>query len=121
LASSHAIRGKVAATTTEIEIAYADSPLSSGSHEGDRFAPDHYEGTPPGSGSEPRFVYAADGEKGVVLAARFPSLIEPTPRTPDDPNHLGMVRPDGYIGFSSGDADWDAAERYLARLVPAHA
>jgi 2-polyprenyl-6-methoxyphenol hydroxylase-like FAD-dependent oxidoreductase len=124
----HAVRDKIVTTMSEIEIAYADSPLSSGSHAGDRFAPQHYNGAPPGSGAEPRFVlYTADGEKSAALASRFPSLLEPAPRKLDDPIRLLLiVRPDGYIGFSSGDADWSnidwsEAERYLQRLVPTYA
>jgi 2-polyprenyl-6-methoxyphenol hydroxylase-like FAD-dependent oxidoreductase len=118
----HAVRDKVATTMSEIEIAYTGSPLSSGPHAGDRWAPEHYDGPPPGIGSQPRFVlYAGDGEKGAALAARFPSLLEPKPRTPDDPRRLLIVRPDGYIGFASGDADWAAAERYLRQWAPADA
>jgi FAD binding domain-containing protein len=122
----HAVRDRLATTMSEIEIAYANSPLSKGKHAGDRWAPEHYDGPPPGSGSEPRFVlYTADAEKGAALASRFPSLLEPAPRKPDHPYLLLLiVRPDGYIGFSSGDADWgdidwSEAERYLQRLAPA--
>ena len=35
----HAVRDKLVTTMSEIDIAYADSPLSSGSHAGDRLAP----------------------------------------------------------------------------------
>jgi 2-polyprenyl-6-methoxyphenol hydroxylase-like FAD-dependent oxidoreductase len=118
----HAVRDKMATAMSEIDIAYADSPLSRGSHAGDRWAPEHYDGPPPGSGGEPRFsLYAADREKGAALASRFPSLLEPIPRQPVVPERILIVRPDGYIGFSSGRADWDDAERYLQRLAPARA
>jgi 2-polyprenyl-6-methoxyphenol hydroxylase-like FAD-dependent oxidoreductase len=118
----HAVRDRMATTMSEIEITYAGSPLSSGLHAGARWAPEHYDGPPPGIGNEPRFVlYTVDSEKGAALAARFPSLVEPKPRTPDDPRRLLIVRPDGYIGFSSGDAAWVEAERYLQRLAPADA
>jgi hypothetical protein len=118
----HAVRDRLVTQMSEIDIAYADSPLSSGSHAGDRWAPEHYDGEPPGSGGEPRFVlYAADAGKGTALTARFPSLVEAKPRTPDNPRHLRIVRPDGYIGFASNHAAWDEAERYVQRLAPAHA
>jgi 2-polyprenyl-6-methoxyphenol hydroxylase-like FAD-dependent oxidoreductase len=119
----HSVRDRMATTMSEIGIAYAGSPLSSGSLAGARWEPEHYDGPPPGIGSEPRFVlYTAEVEKGAALAARFPSLLEPNPRTLDDhPHRLLIVRPDGYIGFSSDDAAWVEAERYLQRLSPAHA
>lgn len=41
------------------------------------------------SGSEPRFVlYAVNAEKGAALAAQVPTLVEPKPRTADDPRRL---------------------------------
>jgi hypothetical protein len=114
-----AVRDKMTTTISEIGIAYAGSPLSSGSLAGERWPPQHYDGVPPGIGSEPRFVlYTADGEKGAALSARFPSLLEPNPRTLEErPHRLLIVRPDGYIGFSSDDAAWVEAERYLQRLA----
>ena len=116
----HAVRDRMATTMSEIGIAYTSSPLSSGSLAGARWAPGHYDGAPPGTGSEPRFVlYTADAERGAALSTRFPSLLEPHPRTLQDHAHqLLIVRPDGYIGFSSGDAAWVEAERYLQRLAP---
>ena len=118
----HAVRDKLATQMSEIQIAYPGSPLSSGSHAGARWAPEQYAGPPPGAAGEPRFVlYAADAEQGGALAARFPSLLEAKPRTPGDADPLLIVRPDGYIGLSSGGADWGEAERYLQQLAPAHA
>jgi len=118
----HAVQDKLATAMSEIEIAYAGSPLSSGLHSGDRWAPGKYNGPPPGSGAEPRFVlYTNDGDAGAALAARFPTLVEPVPRRPDDHHHLLIVRPDGYIGFASADDAWADAAHYLQRLAPAHA
>ena len=115
----HAIQDRMAATMSEIEIAYTNSPLSSGQRAGARWAPKHYDGAPPGIGDHPRFVlYTADVEKGATLATQFPSLLEPKPRMPQEPRNLLIVRPDGYVGFSSGEAAWDEAERYLQRLAP---
>ncbi|WP_209443075.1 FAD-dependent monooxygenase [Falsiroseomonas frigidaquae] len=50
----HAAQERLALTLSEIEIAYPDSPLSSGRHAGTRLAPDNYDGPPPGSGAVPR-------------------------------------------------------------------
>lgn len=118
----HAVRDKMATTMSEIEIAYASSPLSRGKNAGTRLAPEHYDGPPPGSGSEPRFVlYTADAGKGAALAARFPSLLEPEPRTQLERQRMLIVRPDGYIGFSADEAAWSDAEIYLRQLAPAPA
>ena len=118
----HAVQDRMATAMSEIGIAYAGSPLSSGPLAGRRWAPEHYDGPPPGLAREPRFVlYAADGGKGAALAARFPSLLESKRRTPKDRNQLLIIRPDGYIGFSASDRAWIEAERYLQRLAPAPA
>jgi 2-polyprenyl-6-methoxyphenol hydroxylase-like FAD-dependent oxidoreductase len=116
----HALRDKIATTLSEIDIEYAKSPLSSGRHAGSRWAPEDYAGSPPGAGSRPRFVlYAADTEKGTALAARFPSLLEPAPRTPPDGDGLTIVRPDGYVGFTASRMAWDEAGRYLEKIAAA--
>jgi 2-polyprenyl-6-methoxyphenol hydroxylase-like FAD-dependent oxidoreductase len=114
----HAVQQRMATTMSEIEIAYARSPLSRGRHAGDRMAPAEYGGSPPGSGARPRFVlFAADHAGGAALAARFPALLEPDPRLPPDPRRLLIVRPDGYVGLSAPSDDWPEAERYLQHLV----
>ena len=114
----HAMQDRMAATMSEVEIAYAKSPLSAGRHAGDRLPPEHYDGPPPGSGTMPRFVlFAADGEKGVSLAARFPGVLDPRPRTPPDAQSLLIVRPDGYVGLSVSGDDWAEAEHYLDLLA----
>jgi 2-polyprenyl-6-methoxyphenol hydroxylase-like FAD-dependent oxidoreductase len=114
----HAVQERLANTMSEVEIAYAESPLTQGSGAGDRLAPDRYEGAPPGTGHDPRFVlFAADAGKSAALTARYPNLIEAKPRTPFDRDRLMIVRPDGYIGLSAGYEDWAEAEAYLDRLA----
>gem|GEM_PF-322235 len=67
-----AVRERVVTQMSEIEIAYAKSPLSQGHHAGDRFPPKLYDGAPPGSDDDPRFVlYAADEDEADALTARF--------------------------------------------------
>jgi hypothetical protein len=116
----HAARDKMAATLSEIEIAYAGSPLSKGRHAGTRWAPEHYAGSPPGTGNTPRFVlYTMASSKGAALVERFPTLLEGPPR--ELHGHEGallIVRPDGYVGLCAGANDWDKAEGYLERLAP---
>jgi len=115
----HAVQDRIARTMSEIEIAYADSPLSGGRKAGARWAPEQYAGPPPGFGTPPRFVlFAADMEKGAALAARFPTLLESKPRPSPNSQNLFIVRPDGYVGLSADSAAWDRAESYLKRLAP---
>ena len=115
----HAVQEKMAATMSEVEIAYAKSPLSVGQHAGDRFPPQQYDGPPPGSGSKPRFVlFAADKAKGAALAARFPGVLDPSVRRPPlHARNLLVVRPDGYVGLFASDHGWAEAERYLQSLA----
>lgn len=114
----HAARNRMVTQMSEIEIAYAHSPLSTGPRSGARWEPEAYGGLPPGTGGEPRFVlYAADAARAAALTERFPGLLEPAPRPPLDASSLFIVRPDGYVGLSAGEARWDDAERYLQALA----
>ena len=116
----HAVQDRMAATMSEIEIAYAGSILSSGRQAGERLAPALYDGAPPGAGHDPRFVlYASDPERGATLTARFPAVLESKPRKPSRSDEILIVRPDGYIGYSGGSSEWEAAERYLRPWVKA--
>jgi 2-polyprenyl-6-methoxyphenol hydroxylase-like FAD-dependent oxidoreductase len=111
-------RDKMAATMSEVEIGYSKSPLSHGHGAGARFAPEQYAGTPPGAGSEPRFVlYASDRKRGGALIEQYPGLLRDGTKTPPEENALLIVRPDGYIGFSGHGDDWDEAETYLTGLA----
>ena len=114
----HAVQERVATTMSETGIAYPHSPLSTGHNAGGRLAPEHYDGPPPGGGTTPRFVlFAADRDQGAALAARFPGIMEPRPRTPPDAGRLLLVRPDGYVGLSGKAGDWAEAERYARVLM----
>ncbi|MEA1832175.1 FAD-dependent monooxygenase [Methylobacterium durans] len=116
----HAVRDRMATQMSEIEIAYAGSPLSIGPRAGARWEPENNVGPPPGAGGAPRFLlYAADAERGSALAARFPALLDPTPRTPPDASALFVVRPDGYVGLSARRNAWDEADRYLQSIAKA--
>jgi 2-polyprenyl-6-methoxyphenol hydroxylase-like FAD-dependent oxidoreductase len=114
----HAVQERIATTMSEVEIAYAKSLLTRGQHAGERLSPERYDGPPPGSGAAPRFVlFAADAARGATLAARFPGVLDPAPRTPPDLDRLLIVRPDGYVGLSATGSDWAEAERYLNMLT----
>lgn len=112
-----AARHKLANTMSEIEIAYADSPLSKGHGAGARLPPERYDGPAPGMGGEPRFVlYAGDNERTAALISRYPALLETRARKPLAETDILIVRPDGYIGFIGLSGAWDAADDYLRRL-----
>ncbi|MBW4022364.1 MAG: NAD(P)-binding protein [Proteobacteria bacterium] len=122
----HAMREKLASEMSETGIAYGDSPLSVGGRHaphglaaGERLAPAHYDGPPPGAGATPRFVLfaSADPARAQALTAAFPTLLEAAPRRSPDRSRLLVVRPDGYIGLSAPGDDFDAAERYLHHLL----
>jgi hypothetical protein len=50
--------------------------------------------------------------KAGSLTEKFPRLLEATPRlSPDDNTYV--VRPDGYVGLTTGADDWDEVEEYL--------
>ena len=113
----HAVRNEIVATMSEIEIAYAKSPLSSGTHAGARWNPQYYAGPPPGAGHSPRFIiYAPEPQQADALAKKFPKLVEGEARLSPDKN-MYVVRPDGYVGLTVGVKDWDKAERYLQALA----
>ena len=113
----HAVQDEMASTMSEIDIAYRKSALSTGRHAGSRWAPRHYAGAPPGSGDSPKFVlYAADGNKAAALLGKFPALVEAVSRqTPD--SYMHVVRPDGYVGLTSGSDDRNEVDSYLSRLT----
>jgi len=114
----HAVQDRLAATMSEVEIAYAHSPLTTGSGAGARLAPEHYDGPPPGSGTVPRFVlFTTDDQTGEAFTANYPHLLEARPRIPPRPEELLVVRPDGYIGLRSKRGHWNDVESYLKRLA----
>jgi hypothetical protein len=111
----HAFRHEMAATMSEIDIAYPKSPLSSGRRAGVRWDPKHYAGKAPGSDSPMFVLYTTDREKAAALTSKFPKLVEGEPRpSPDKGQHV--VRPDGYVGLTT-ESDWNEVEHYLARLA----
>jgi 2-polyprenyl-6-methoxyphenol hydroxylase-like FAD-dependent oxidoreductase len=113
----HAVRHEMATTMSEVDIAYTKSPLSSGHHAGARWAPKDYAGSPPGAGRSPRFVlYAVNPENAAPVIGKFPTLLESAPR-PSPDNDMHVVRPDGYVGLTTGADNLSEVERYLAKLA----
>lgn len=115
----HTLQDRMATNFSEIEIAYPESPLSRGRHAGTRLPPERYHGPPPGAGDTPRFLlFTTDPARGAALSARFPTLLDPTPRPTHDADELLIVRPDAYIGFAGHAAAWAEAETWLTHLAP---
>jgi 2-polyprenyl-6-methoxyphenol hydroxylase-like FAD-dependent oxidoreductase len=112
----HAVRHEMAATMSEIDIAYAKSQLSVGRRAGARWDPSLYSGTPPGYGPLPKFILYADNlERAAQVTRQFPNLVESAARsTPDRQIHL--IRPDAYVGLTTGTENWDEVETYLKGL-----
>ena len=100
---------------SEVDIAYAKSPLCSGRHAGARWAPKGYGGPPPGAGHSPKFVlYAGNLSQAGLVTGKFPKLLEGAPRlSPDD--HTYVVRPDGYVGLTAGADNWGEVDQYLMK------
>jgi len=113
----HAVQDEMATPRSEIDIAYRKSPLCSARHVDSRWAPRQYAGSPPGSGGSPKFVlYSADSTTAAAMLGKFPALVEGAPRqTPD--GYMHVVRPDGYVGLTTGADSWDEVDSYLGRLA----
>jgi hypothetical protein len=66
---------------SEVDIAYAKSPLCSGRDADARWAPKGYAGPPPRAGASPRFVlYAVNPSKAGAVTETFPRSLEAMPR-----------------------------------------
>ncbi len=128
------VQQRLAATMTEIDIAYPDSPLNRtarGAPEG-RGAPRAGERAPLdgdlarriGAGADPKFLLVGgDGGGERALLERFGALV--TVATPDAtlPQKYGagtglwLIRPDGYIGLAAPADGWESAAEYLAMIA----
>jgi 2-polyprenyl-6-methoxyphenol hydroxylase-like FAD-dependent oxidoreductase len=116
------VRRAMADGMTELSIAYPKSPLThSGGHRhpapGER-APIRTGEPLVGAGSSPRFaLFAAPSEEASQLIARYPELLEPTPRAPFDDGGLWLVRPDGYVAMAAAPGAWSEVGTYLDQLA----
>jgi 2-polyprenyl-6-methoxyphenol hydroxylase-like FAD-dependent oxidoreductase len=123
------VRDAMAESFTELSIGYPDSPLNGrgphshgGPAEGER-APIIDGQRPIGSGNAPRFALCADlSEPGArhgaaVLAGLYRNLLEEEIRPPFASGGTWLVRPDGYVAFSTRKGAWDDVAAYLDRLA----
>jgi 2-polyprenyl-6-methoxyphenol hydroxylase-like FAD-dependent oxidoreductase len=123
------VRSAVADSFSELSIEYPDSPLNArgphshhGPEEGER-APVRDGELPIGSGSAPRFALCADGSDprskhaAAVLVALYRHLVEEEIRPPYSNGGIWLIRPDGYVAFTTGPDGWDEVAAYLERLA----
>ena len=123
------VRSVMADSFSEISIEYADSPLNArgphshgGPEEGER-APIREGETPIGSGSKPRFALCADVSEvnakhaSAVMVALYHHLLEDEIREPYAKGGVWLVRPDGYVAFTTGQEGWDDVAAYLERVA----
>jgi hypothetical protein len=125
------VRSAVADSFSEISIEYPDSPLNArgphshgGPEPGER-APIRDGESPIGSGNVPRFALCADGSHpkakraAAVLVALYRHLVEEEIRPPFTKGGIWLIRPDGYVAFTTGPEGWDEVAAYLERLARA--
>jgi 2-polyprenyl-6-methoxyphenol hydroxylase-like FAD-dependent oxidoreductase len=109
---------------SEVDVAYADSPLNGhsahghGGPEPGKRAPIR-EGEPAvGSGNTPRFaLFAEDSPASRALLSKYPNLVEPLPRKPYADGGIWIVRPDGHVALAARSDAWNDVEAYLGRLA----
>jgi len=117
------VKHEVANLLSEVAVAYSDSPLNaSRAHFHDPPKPGHRapirnNESPVGSGRTPRFaLFAAVDAMLPPLREKWGNLLETAVREPFHSDGLWLVRPDGYVALAAKAGDWDAVDKYLARI-----
>jgi 2-polyprenyl-6-methoxyphenol hydroxylase-like FAD-dependent oxidoreductase len=111
---------------SEVTVGYSDSPLNAksahlhGGPEPGQRAPIR-EGEPAvGSGNTPRFaLFSEDTPTSRSLLAKYPELVEPSPRKAYVDGGMWIVRPDGYVALAAKGNAWNDVDAYLSRLAKA--
>jgi hypothetical protein len=117
------VQNAFADSMTEVSIGYPKSPLNAhdgnthgGPKPGER-APIREEEAPVGSGNSPRFaLFADDTPASRALLAKYPALLESSPRTPYAEQGIWLVRPDGYVALTAKHEAVNEVDVYLANL-----
>jgi 2-polyprenyl-6-methoxyphenol hydroxylase-like FAD-dependent oxidoreductase len=119
------VQRKVVDVATEMAIAYPESPLNAkGRHShhpvpGER-APIREDLPTVGEGRVPLFVaFGEGGPEFTALAGKYPRLLDPVICAPFQDGGLWLVRPDGYVVLSTGEAGWPEVDAFLARISAA--
>lgn len=103
----------------ELDIGYAQSPLSVSVTPPPEGLPDAGERLPapvPGMGARALFAVLGNEGEPAALAAEYPHLVDA--ETGDEPPGEGLwiVRPDGYVGLVAAAGDIPAAQDYLEAI-----
>jgi 2-polyprenyl-6-methoxyphenol hydroxylase-like FAD-dependent oxidoreductase len=114
------VEHKMAETMSEVSIGYPNSPVNAGSASGlegpapgKRIISDR----PFGAGDEPLFALLAADGAATELIRRHAGVLEPTPRTPPDPQGIWLVRPDGYVAAVAKIGDASVLDDSLLKLT----
>jgi 2-polyprenyl-6-methoxyphenol hydroxylase-like FAD-dependent oxidoreductase len=119
------VQHEIADVLTEIAIGYPDSPLNaahsahikSGPAVGKR-APIRASESPVGAGNVPRFaLFGADTPEVRAVLAKYPAIVEQSPRAPFDDGGMWLVRPDGYVALVAKAAATSDLDHYLSWLA----
>ncbi len=117
-------RNAMANELTELAVHYPKSPLNGDAStmhdtpEPGYRVPLHAGDPPIGAGDTPRFaLYAHPGADADQFIACFPDLLEPIPRPPLTPGTITLVRPDGYVAFTSDTNAYPHADAYMVSLI----
>jgi 2-polyprenyl-6-methoxyphenol hydroxylase-like FAD-dependent oxidoreductase len=118
------VKHTMANLLSEIAVGYSESPLNAQSKHGHggpepgRRAPIRQGESKVGSGDTPRFaLFAEDTPASRSLLAKYPNLIEPSPRKQFSDGGLWVVRPDGYVALAAKHDAWNDVDAYLSRLT----
>jgi 2-polyprenyl-6-methoxyphenol hydroxylase-like FAD-dependent oxidoreductase len=109
-------------TMTQVSVGYPDSPLNGPDQGGTSLKPGQRVGpivgqVQPGSSDMPLFALFAEKSRNTTeLSRKFEGLLDPVLRQPLHGKGFSLVRPDGYIACSAGNADVIA--EYLERIGP---
>jgi hypothetical protein len=109
-------------TMTQVSVGYPDSPLNGPDQGGTSLKPGQRVGpivgqVQPGSSDMPLFALFAEKSRNTTeLSRKFEGLLDPALRQPLHGKGFSLVRPDGYIACSAGNADVIA--EYLERIGP---
>jgi 2-polyprenyl-6-methoxyphenol hydroxylase-like FAD-dependent oxidoreductase len=109
---------------SEMSVGYPDSPLNAKSahpHDGPKpgkRAPIRENETAVGAGTTPRFtLFADDTAAARAILAKYPDLVEQSPRKPYAEGGIWLVRPDGYVALAAKPTALNELDAYLAHLA----
>jgi 2-polyprenyl-6-methoxyphenol hydroxylase-like FAD-dependent oxidoreductase len=120
------VKHTMANLLSEVDVSYSESPLNArsahghGGPEPGKRAPIRQGEPKVGSGNTPRFaLFSEDTLESRSLLAKYPDLVEPSPRKRYADGGIWVVRPDGYVALAAKRDAWNDVDAYLSRLTKA--